>query len=198
MYAWYSLILKVYDSAEMSNIEPIRPIHTFTIDQLADAMRFMKKGDHIGKIVITMPESPASALAPTKDAQAKTKTRNGGESSRLRFSAASTYLMVGGMGGLGRIVTRWMVDKGARHFCFLSRSAGKSGEDRALLEELRSQGCCAVAVAGSVAEMADVKRAIASAPSSIAGVLQMSMVIRVRSCFHLLRLLPFLSLSILR
>jgi aryl carrier-like protein len=126
----------------------------------------MKKGEHIGKIVITMPDNPADIAA--------TKVNSG----RL-FSDTATYLVVGGLGGLGRSVTRWMVEKGARNFCFLSRSAGDQDKHGLFLEEIRSQGCQAVAVSGSVAEMADVQKAIETSPSRIAGVLQMSMVLRV-------------------
>lgn len=146
--------------------KPIEPIHTFSADRISDAIRFMKKGEHMGKIVITMPEDTKSIVS--------TKAP---ESSLL--SDTATYLVVGGLGGLGKSVTRWMIERGARNFCFLSRSAGQSEKDKSFLVELESQGCKAIAVTGSVAEMEDVKRAMDLSPSPIAGVLQMSMVIRV-------------------
>ncbi|KAK5996225.1 Highly reducing polyketide synthase gloL [Cladobotryum mycophilum] len=147
------------------HIKPIEPIHTFPAQNISEAFRYMQKGQHMGKIVITMPEVsteiPAISVAQ-----------------EVLLSNSSTYLMVGGLGGLGKVVTTWMVEKGARSFVFLSRSAGESAEDQAFLLELRSQGCSAIAVAGSVVDMGDVTRAIEAAPTTVAGVVQMPMALR--------------------
>ncbi|KAF7551441.1 hypothetical protein G7Z17_g5025 [Cylindrodendrum hubeiense] len=101
------------------------------------------------------------------------------------LSSSSTYLMIGGLGGLGKAVTTWMVENGATSFVFLSRSAGTSDSDKEFLQELESQNCKVFAIAGSVANMADVKRGVDAAPTPIAGVLQMSMVLRDRSFFDM-------------
>jgi len=147
-------------------LKPIRPIHTFPVEEISDAFRFMKKGQHIGKIVIQMPRDTESIPARVPH-----------EPELL--SSTSTYLLIGGLGGLGKEVTRWMVEKGARSFCFLSRSADDSGKHGGFFQELESQGCRITTVSGSVAEMSDTKRAIAAAPTPIVGVVQMSMVLRV-------------------
>lgn len=160
------LVKQLLQLSAKGHIKPIQPIHDFPAQKLSEGLRFMNKGSHIGKIIVTMPEDPKEIPA-TKAAQS------------ALLSATSTYLMIGGLGGLGKAVTRWMVESGARSFCFLSRSAGKSEQDQAFFQELESQGCHVVAVPGSVAEMADVKKAIEAAPTTIAGVLQMSMIIRV-------------------
>ncbi|KAK5991578.1 Highly reducing polyketide synthase gloL [Cladobotryum mycophilum] len=144
--------------------KPIRPIHAFSAESLNEAFRFFKQGKHIGKIVITIPDT--KDIPSTKAIQP------------LSLSGASTYLLVGGLGGIGKATVRFMVERGARHFCFLSRSAGKSEQDQIFFRELESQGCHIAAVAGSVAELADVKKAVEAAPTPIAGVLQMSMVLR--------------------
>ncbi|KAH8646185.1 putative polyketide synthase [Xylariales sp. PMI_506] len=154
-----------------NHIKPVKPIHSFPATNLSEALRFMKKGQHIGKIVITMPTDP-SEIKATK------------APSCVNFSSTATYLLIGGLGGLGKAVTRWMVEKGARNFCFLSRSAGKSSQDQAFLKELEFQGCRVSVVAGSVSRMVDVKKAITSAPTQIAGVLQMSMVLKDLPLLH--------------
>ncbi|KAH4115563.1 hypothetical protein HBI55_203610 [Parastagonospora nodorum] len=100
------------------------------------------------------------------------------------FSAASpefrpdvSYLLIGGLGGLGRAVSTWMVEKGARSLVYLSRSAG-SEATKAFLGELESQGCAATVVAGSVSKREDVASAVQLAPMPVAGVMQMSMVLK--------------------
>lgn len=153
-------------------IKPIEFIHVFPANKVSEAFRFMQKGQHIGKVVVSLPNeseelSDSERLPVVKAIQS------------VPLSASGTYLIVGGLGGLGRAVTTWLVENGARSFSFLSRSAGKSERDEAFFRELKSQGCSVAAVAGSVAEMDDVKRAIATSPSPIAGVLQMSMVYAV-------------------
>ena len=39
-----------------------------------------------------------------------------------------TYLLVGCLGGLGRSLTKWMVERGAKHFAFISRSGADKPE----------------------------------------------------------------------
>lgn len=151
---------------QQGHISPIQPIEDFSAHDVIDAFRFMQKGQHIGKIVVTMPEE-VKQLASIHTLRQHT------------FSDRLTYLLIGGLGGLGKAVASWMVENGARSLVFFSPSAGKSIVDQQFLQELQSQGCHAVAVAGSAAEMKDVEKAIKAAPTPINGVIQMSMVLRV-------------------
>lgn len=98
----------------------------------------------------------------------------------LRFRADAAYLLVGGLGGIGRAVSTWMVENGARQLIYLSRSAAECSTTTPFLDELRSQGCEVKMVAGSVDSREDVERAVKMAEGPVAGVLQMSMVLRVR------------------
>lgn len=147
-------------------IEPIRPVKVFSAKQVVDAFRYMQTGQHIGKIVINMAESAQELQAQPK-------------SQEMEFSAEASYLLVGGLGGLGRAVSTWMVERGARNLVYLSRSAGTTVEDKAFVRELEAQGCVAVTVAGSVTSLDDVRRAIALTQKPIAGVMQLSMTLRV-------------------
>jgi hypothetical protein len=151
-----------------SHIAPIRPTKAFVATKVIDAFRYMQSGQHMGKIVINMPNSAQELQALPKDRS-------------MELSAEASYLLVGGLGGLGRAVSTWMVERGARSLVYLSRSAGTTIEDQAFFRELQAQGCEALAVAGSVTTLDDVQRAIALAPKPVAGVIQLSMVLRVSS-----------------
>lgn len=65
---------------------------------------------------------------------------------RLRSDA--TYLIAGGLGGLGRGIARWLISRGARNLVLLSRHGPRTPMASTLLEELRSEGahveapCC--------------------------------------------------------
>ncbi|KAK2037056.1 KR domain-containing protein [Colletotrichum somersetense] len=104
-----------------------------------------------------------------------------GSATGLRFRSDASYILVGGLGGLGRTVATWMVEKGARELIFLSRSAGETPDTSAFLGELRSQGCVVKTVAGSVVNREDISRTIGATKRPIAGVFQMSMVLGDRA-----------------
>ncbi|TVY34328.1 Highly reducing polyketide synthase [Lachnellula occidentalis] len=72
----------------------------------------------------------------------------------------------------------WMVDHGARHLTYLSRSGGTGVHDEALVTELAAAGCVVQIIAGSVTNLADVRKFTTQATMPIAGVAQMSMVLR--------------------
>ncbi len=158
-----SLIARVLSLYVEGHIKPIQH-RRFEAQHIVDAFRYMQKGQNIGKIVISLPEQAADIPATA--------------SSTVAFSSASTYLLVGGLGGLGRVLATWMVDRGARRLLFLSRSA-ESPSHEPFLQELRSQGCQVIAVAGSVEEKDDIAKAISKASSPISGVAFLSAVIRV-------------------
>jgi shikimate 5-dehydrogenase len=134
----------------------------FEYTEAEDAFRYMQKGIHIGKVLVKMPE-------PNEHVSTTPMTR------KIALQEQKTYILVGGLGGLGRAISTWMIERGARHFIYLSRSAG-SDKDLPFIHELEAQNCSVQTIAGSVANMEDVKHAISVAKTPIGGVLQMSMV----------------------
>jgi polyketide synthase 12/myxalamid-type polyketide synthase MxaB len=96
------------------------PVRVFPIEQAAEAFRYMARARHIGKIVISLPASGRSAAeAP--------------------ISANATYLVTGGLGGLGVFTAQWLVEQGARCVVLLGRHT-PSSEAHAVLQELQAQG----------------------------------------------------------
>ena len=146
---------------------PIRPLLTYEAEHDTDALKTLQNGDHIGKVILRMPQD--GSIVPG--------VRSAGT---LALDPKGSYLLAGGLGGLGRSIATWMVESGARSLIFLSRSAGLSDSDQAFFEELKSMGCVVSAVAGKTQNMKDVMRAISSAPAPIKGVIQLAMVLRVR------------------
>lgn len=57
-----------------------------------------------------------------------------------------TYVLVGGLGGLGKAVARLMTERGARNILFLSRSGAKTHEDFTFLQSLADRGVNALAL----------------------------------------------------
>ncbi|EFQ96831.1 fatty acid synthase S-acetyltransferase [Nannizzia gypsea CBS 118893] len=150
------------------SIKPIRPIKVYDATDIVEAFRYMQQGTHMGKIVIRIPQD-RSAIPLT------------GVKAPVRFSPEVSYLLVGGLGGLGRSISSWMVEQGARHLVYLSRTAGQTEKDQAFMQELKDQGCHTLCVAGSVLDIADVRSAISQCPKPLAGVLQLSTVLKDRT-----------------
>ncbi|KAL1610641.1 hypothetical protein SLS60_002311 [Paraconiothyrium brasiliense] len=101
-----------------------------------------------------------------------------GQEPALNFDGNATYLLTGGLGGLGRLISVWLVEHGARQLVFLSPNAGKKSQDKQLFAELESMGCEVVAVQGVAQSETDISRAIAAAASPVKGVVHLSMQLR--------------------
>ena len=79
----------------------------------------------------------------------------------LNFDAEATYLITGGLGGLGRAVATWLVEQGARHLVLMGRSA-PSASAQQTLDALRKAGAHVVVARGDVARADDVASVIES------------------------------------
>jgi NADPH:quinone reductase-like Zn-dependent oxidoreductase len=97
------------------------------------------------------------------------------------LKADATYLLVGCLGGLGRSLTAWMMERGARTFCFLSRRGADAPRAARLVKDLELAGASVNVVRGDVSVREDVERAVATIPSDrpLRGVIQAAMVLRV-------------------
>ncbi|KAN0113308.1 BcPKS8, polyketide synthase [Hyaloscypha variabilis] len=123
----------------------VQPVHitTFSISDVEQAFESLKHGNFNGKLVIL----------PEVGAMVKATPQNKGKNT-LRPDVS--YVLIGGTGGLGRSMARWMVDHGARNLVLVSRSGIVAGKVKTLIEELAIVGAkvivkkCDVANSGSV------------------------------------------------
>ncbi|WP_437947156.1 SDR family NAD(P)-dependent oxidoreductase [Sorangium sp. So ce296] len=81
--------------------------------------------------------------------------RAGGDGGGVRLRADGSYLITGGLGGLGLSVGRWMVERGARHVVLVGRS-GPTEQARAAMREMAGQGAQVLAVQADVSQRASV------------------------------------------
>ena len=72
----------------------------------------------------------------------------------------ATYLIVGGLGGVGLVVAQWLVAQGARHLALLGRSA-PAAEARPALAALRAAGAEVVTFQADAAREAELAAALA-------------------------------------
>lgn len=110
------------------------PVHTFPMAQAADAFRFMAQAKHTGKIVLTNPDArPEVTIRPD-----------------------ATYLITGGLTGLGLLTASWLVEKGARHLVLTGR---RSPNENALqtIAELEQRGVQVTVEQGDISQAEHVQ-----------------------------------------
>ena len=160
---------EVTELINQGKISPITPIRSFTASDIKDCFRFFQKGEHIGKVVVEFPESGLDlGNAPILRQQ-------------LKFDSDAAYLLVGGLGGLGRAVSSWMAESGARHIVYLSRSAKERPSPTLddFFDELVAMGCSYQVIQGSVTNVSDVEEVVRLSRRPIRGVLHMAMELNV-------------------
>ena len=82
----------------------------------------MQQAKHIGKIVLSMQEQPASISVSNEEP--------------LAFRPDASYLVTGGLGGFGLSVARWLVERGATHLVLLGRRGIHSPEVQEAVADL--------------------------------------------------------------
>ena len=98
----------------------------------------------------------------------------------LRSNA--TYILIGGTGGLGRSMARWMVSKGAKNIVLVSRSGSATGKVKELVDELALSGVNIVVRQCDVVNINSVENLIANelvGMPEIRGVVHGAMVLHV-------------------
>lgn len=123
--AWVAL-MKMWEEGA---IHAVHPIVTHPIAEMETAMRHMQRGGHIGKLVLT----------PGPDARFKVLTRNSGLARMSDPNA--TYMIVGGLGGIGLTLANWMMACGAQHIVVVSRRAESHLEAKPLIARGQGLGC---------------------------------------------------------
>jgi NADPH:quinone reductase-like Zn-dependent oxidoreductase len=69
----------------------------------------------------------------------------------------ATYILIGGTGGLGRSMAKWMVSKGGKNIVLLSRSGELKGKAKEQIDSLNASGANIVVRRCDVADRADVE-----------------------------------------
>lgn len=154
------------DMVHEGKIQPPEPITTFSYAEAQKAFRLMQMGKHTGKLVLMPQEGDLVPVLPKMYREDKL------------FKEDKTYLLVGGLGGLGRALSEWMVRKGAKSLAFLSRSGDARPEAKSLVEWLRARKIKVDVFKGDINDYSVVKSTVDSIGSSLGGVFQAAMVLQ--------------------
>jgi polyketide synthase 12 len=115
----------VAELCEQKAIAPL-PVAEWPAAEATEAFRAMASPEHRGKIVLRMTDEevlvPASSMpeAPIRPDR--------------------TYVVTGGLGGLGRTVARWLAEQGARHLVLVGRGGVTTLVAEQLVTDLAAEG----------------------------------------------------------
>ncbi|WP_406276351.1 SDR family NAD(P)-dependent oxidoreductase [Nocardia sp. NBC_00881] len=138
----------------------------FPFTDAATALRHMAAAKHIGKLVLTVPQHGEIEVA--LPSHTMPIVRRGG-----------SYIITGGLGGLGLEITRWLADHGAGRIVLNGRSA-PSQAAVAALAEIRASGVQIDLVRGDIAGPGVADRLVAAATAgraALSGVLHAATVL---------------------
>ena len=148
------LLSDVFDLMSKGVVRPISPRTIFPISNVESAFRTLQGGKMLGKIIIV----------PREDCQVKavpSKMKKG------LLKEDATYIIIGGTGGLGRSMSKWMIGKGARNIVLLSRSGTTTGRVAELIEEAALLGARIIVQACDISRREAVDKLITSDISSL-------------------------------
>ncbi|KAK1773243.1 LOW QUALITY PROTEIN: hypothetical protein QBC45DRAFT_482171 [Copromyces sp. CBS 386.78] len=106
-------------------VRPATPLSVFPSSDVEGALKMQQSGSTIGKVVVPLGGSDLVKI-PRR--------------SKDLLHSDATYILVGGTGGLGRSMARWMAGKGAKNIVLVSRSGSITGKVRELVEDLSVLG----------------------------------------------------------
>ncbi|KAI4218728.1 MAG: hypothetical protein LQ349_008594 [Xanthoria aureola] len=147
-------------------IKAPEPLNVFRVSDVESAFRFLQSGRNAGKTVIKINDEDLTM--PTK-------------SPSWYFDQDVTYVISGGLGGLGRSIARWMMSRRAKHLLLLSRSGATTESATALLNELQENGVNAAAPPCDISDEAvlvSILAQYAKAFPPVKGCIQGSMVLK--------------------
>ncbi|KAF2266737.1 hypothetical protein CC78DRAFT_595404 [Lojkania enalia] len=161
------LLRRVSELVMQGSLKPVN-IHTFGADDVEGALRFLTSGESTGKVVVQF----------EKDVIVEATT---GIKQNYSLAGDATYVIAGGLGGLGKNISRWMVRRGAQNLLLLNRSGVADDPTMRFVEDLRVLGCHVEAPPcdiGNSAALARVLEDCMSRMPPIRGCIQASMVLK--------------------
>lgn len=160
------LMRECFSLVQNGKIKPVTPMTKVSYAEAEKGFRMLQMGKIFGKVVMVPGDNDLVPVTPPKYYE------------KTLFDPEKSYLLVGGLGGIGRNLAEWMLRKGARKLAFLSRSGARRGEAKATVDWLETRDVHVSVFSGDVAEFDAVQNCVRSLGDSLGGIFQAAMVLR--------------------
>ncbi|KAF3010994.1 putative PKS-like protein biosynthetic cluster [Curvularia kusanoi] len=157
-------VWKMLDSGVFKSAHPLMVFPYCDVEQ---AFRLMQSGKHTGKLVLRARADEKVPVVPHSKHP-------------LSLDPKATYMLVGGLGGIGRSITDLFVGCGARNVAFVSRSANDPKYQQ-YLDDLHAKGVDARTYACDITDEQDVAitlKLCSQQMPPIQGLVQCAMILR--------------------
>jgi acyl transferase domain-containing protein/aryl carrier-like protein len=142
-------VMKYY---ERGNFKPL-PLKTFPISEVSSAFRYLAQAKNIGKVIVSLKEE--KVWVSHTDRQP------------LSFRADGTYLITGGLGGLGLTIANWMVERGAKHLVLMGRSGAATDVAKKAIKKMKKAGAKIKVAKADVSDERHVAKLLKSIKKSL-------------------------------
>ncbi|KAL8730919.1 MAG: hypothetical protein Q9181_004491 [Wetmoreana brouardii] len=162
------LLTNVFSLFSLGALQAVQPVTVFDYSDVQTAFRTMQNGFHTGRIVLKASEDSVVPALPH-------------DTHPLKLRLDATYVLVGGLGGLGRGLASYLADHGANHIAFFSRTEDVRPAARKVLDQLKKRNVEARVYVCDITDSEAVERVVAQIGNEmppIKGVIQGAMVLR--------------------
>jgi acyl transferase domain-containing protein/acyl carrier protein/short-subunit dehydrogenase len=126
-------------------------VEAFSIARAQDAFRKMAQGAHVGKLALTLDHAAARVVVPAEG--------------RVPIRREATYVVTGGLGGLGLSVAEWLARRGAGALVLVGRTGVTSAAQREAIARIEAQGAAVTVASLDVADRAAIARMLTNIPA---------------------------------
>ena len=161
------VLKKSFELVREGTVGLIRPTTVYKYSEMEKAFRLMQQGRHTGKIVLKVDPDDLVPVIPRNPHP-------------LTLDANATYVLVGGLGGIGRGLAEYLAKNGAKHIAFISRSGDTKPEAKNTLADLRNLGVHPTSYACDIVDYKSLKAVVQQMSSDlppIKGLVQAAMVL---------------------
>ena len=161
------ILKKSFELVRGETVGLIKPTTVYKYSEIENAFRLMQQGKHMGKIVLKVDPDDLVPVVPRNPHP-------------LTLDANGTYVLVGGLGGIGRALAEYLAKNGAKHIAFISRSGDAKPEAKKTLANLEILGCYPVSYACDITDYDSLKAVVQQITTEcppIKGLVQAAMVL---------------------
>jgi hypothetical protein len=108
--------------------KPAAPTTVMPMSRVVEALRVLQAGTGMGKIILVPREDDVLPVVPPSRPP-------------CTFLNDATYVLSGGLGGIGRSIAAWMASRGAKNLVFLSSSGRITPAVSTMRTALEAEGC---------------------------------------------------------
>ncbi|KAF7175177.1 hypothetical protein CNMCM7691_006581 [Aspergillus felis] len=153
------------------NVPSLIPSTLLGYEEIPRALRLLREGTHVGKIVISDDRGTELAV-PTRPATSLAQSI---------LNPDHCYLFVGGLKGICGSLAIHLASHGAKHIAVMTRSGYGDKLSQSIARNIRTLGCSVDLLQGDVTCISDVRRAFSQVSVPLGGIIQGAAVFRDRT-----------------